>query len=74
MILIASSFFAVMLITFAVVSFATAPTKIDKTLQARLAAVTADKVGGLSTASLRSQRIAAQDRYQQIRLDRPVPQ
>ncbi len=57
MILIASSFFAVLLITFAVVSFATAPSKIDKTLQTRLAAVTADKVGGVSTASLESSEL-----------------
>jgi tight adherence protein B len=57
MILIASSFFAVLLITFALVGFATAPSKIDKTLQARLAAVTADKVGGVSTASLEASEL-----------------
>ncbi len=57
MILIASSFFAVLVITFGVVSFATAPTKIDKTLQSRLAAVTADKVGGVSTASLEASEL-----------------
>lgn len=57
MILIASSFFAVLLITFAVVGFATAPTRVDKTLQARLAAVTADKVGGVSTASLEASEL-----------------
>jgi tight adherence protein B len=57
MILIASSFFAVLLITFAVVSFATAPSRVDKTLQSRLAAVTADKVGGVSTASLESSEL-----------------
>ena len=57
MILIASSFFAVLLITFAVVGFATAPSKIDKTLQARLAAVTADKVAGVSTVSLEASEL-----------------
>ena len=57
MILIASSFFAVLLITFGLVSFATAPTRIDKTLSARLAAVTADKVAGVSTASLEASEL-----------------
>ncbi|MFP5226612.1 MAG: type II secretion system F family protein [Acidobacteriota bacterium] len=57
MILIASSFFAVLLITFLVVTIATAPTKVDKTLQARLAAVTADKIGGVSTASLEASEL-----------------
>lgn len=50
MILIASSFFAVLLITFAVVSVAAAPTRIDKAVQGRLAAVTADKAGGTAAA------------------------
>jgi tight adherence protein B len=57
MILIATSFFAVLLITFAVVSFATAPSRVDKTLQSRLAAVTADKVGGVPTTSLEASEL-----------------
>jgi hypothetical protein len=35
MILIATGFFAVLSITFGVVTFATAPTRVDKTLQSR---------------------------------------
>ena len=42
MILIASSFFAVLLITFGVVTFATGPSRVDKTLQNRLAAISID--------------------------------
>jgi tight adherence protein B len=57
MILIATSFFAVLLITFAAVSFASAPSRVDKTLQSRLAAVTADKVGGVSTGSLEASEL-----------------
>jgi tight adherence protein B len=57
MILIASSFFAVLLISFVVVTFATAPTRIDKTLQARLAAVTSDKVAGVSTSTLEASEL-----------------
>jgi tight adherence protein B len=57
MILIASSFFAVLLITFGLVGYATAPSKIDKTLQARLAAVTADKIAGVSTSSLEASEL-----------------
>jgi tight adherence protein B len=45
MILIASSFFAVLLITFAVVSVAASPTRIDKALQNRLAAISVGKAG-----------------------------
>jgi tight adherence protein B len=50
MILIATSFFAVLLITFAAVTFATAPSRIDKALQGRLAAVTVAKSGGAAAA------------------------
>src|SRR6202167_1149104 len=50
MILIATSFFAVLLITFAAVTFATAPSRIDKALQGRLAAVTVAKSGGGAAA------------------------
>ncbi|HUB20384.1 MAG TPA: type II secretion system F family protein [Acidobacteriaceae bacterium] len=57
MILIATSFFAVLLITFAVVSFATAPSRVDKTLQNRLAAVTSDKVGGVAMSSLEASEL-----------------
>jgi tight adherence protein B len=57
MILIASSFFAVLLITFGVVTFATAPSRGDKTLQARLSAVTADRVGGVSTVALETSEL-----------------
>src|SRR6202034_1592615 len=57
MLLIASSFFAVLIITFGVVTFATAPTRVDKTLQSRLAAITAEKVGGVSTVSLESSEL-----------------
>lgn len=52
LILIASSFCAVLIITFAVITFATAPSQIDKTLQTRLAAVTADKVAGVPSGEL----------------------
>jgi tight adherence protein B len=45
MILIATSFFAVLIITFGVVTIATAPSKMDKTLQHRLAAVSVEKAG-----------------------------
>ncbi|HEX4037293.1 MAG TPA: type II secretion system F family protein [Acidobacteriaceae bacterium] len=45
MILIATSFFAVLLITFGVISFATAPSRGDKVLQQRLAAVTVERAG-----------------------------
>ncbi|HEX4311035.1 MAG TPA: type II secretion system F family protein [Acidobacteriaceae bacterium] len=54
--LIASSFFAVLIITFGVVTFATAPTRVDKHLQSRLAAITAEKVGGV-TVSLESSEL-----------------
>jgi tight adherence protein B len=57
MLLIASSFFAVLVITFGVVTFATAPTRVDKHLQSRLAAITAEKVGGVSAASLESSEL-----------------
>jgi tight adherence protein B len=57
MILIASSFFAVLFITFAVVTFATAPSRVDKTLQSRLAAIGAEKVGGVSSAELESSEL-----------------
>jgi len=56
MILIATSFFAVLLITFVVVSLAAAPSRLDKTLQARLAAVTVDKTG-VSSASLEASEL-----------------
>lgn len=46
MILIATSFFAVLVITFGVITVATAPSKGDKTLQQRLAAVSVRKDGG----------------------------
>jgi tight adherence protein B len=45
-ILIATSFFAVLLITFGVIVVATAPSRIDKALQQRLASVSVDKAGG----------------------------
>ncbi|MGA8108074.1 MAG: type II secretion system F family protein [Acidobacteriaceae bacterium] len=45
MILIATSFFAVLLITFAVITVATAPSRVDKVLQQRLAAVSVDRAG-----------------------------
>jgi len=45
MILIATSFFAVLLITFGVITVATAPSRVDKVLQQRLAAVSVDKAG-----------------------------
>jgi tight adherence protein B len=51
MILIASSFFAVLVITFLLVTLAASPSRIDKALQSRLASVTAGK-GGVSTADL----------------------
>jgi tight adherence protein B len=57
MILIATSFFAVLLITFAAVSFAAAPSRVDKTLQSRLAAVTVEKVGGVSGSSLEASEL-----------------
>jgi tight adherence protein B len=47
MILLASGFFAVLLITFAVVAMATGPTQGDKVLQQRLAAVASGKPGAL---------------------------
>jgi len=43
MILLASGFFAILAITFGVVVFATAPSRTDKVLQGRLAAVTMEK-------------------------------
>lgn len=46
MILIATSFFAVLLITFGVIVAATAPSRLDKALQQRLASVSVDKTGG----------------------------
>jgi tight adherence protein B len=57
MILISTSFFAVLLITFAAVSFAAAPSRVDKTLQSRLAAVTVEKVGGVSGSSLEASEL-----------------
>jgi tight adherence protein B len=57
MILIATSFFAVLLITFAAVSFAAAPSRVDKNLQSRLAAVTVDKAGGGSGTSLEASEL-----------------
>jgi tight adherence protein B len=57
MILIASSFFAVLLITFAAVTFATAPSRVDKTLQSRLAAVTANNTGGVSSDALEANEL-----------------
>jgi tight adherence protein B len=57
MILIATSFFAVLLITFAAVSFASAPSRVDKTLQSRLAAVTIERVGGVSGSSLEASEL-----------------
>lgn len=45
MILIATSFFAVLLITFVVITVATAPSKMDKALEHRLAAVSVEKAG-----------------------------
>lgn len=57
MILIATSFFAVLIITFGVVTFATAPTRVDKTLQSRLAAVTADKIGGVPSSALEASEL-----------------
>jgi tight adherence protein B len=56
MVLIATSFFAVLLITFAVVTLATAPSKVDKTLQQRLAAVTLDKASS-AEASLQASEL-----------------
>lgn len=46
MILIATSFFAVLLITFGVIAMATAPNRVDKALQQRLASVSVSKAGG----------------------------
>jgi len=57
MILIASSFFAVMLVTFGVVAFVTAPTRVDKALQNRLAAISVQKGGGGSAASLEANEL-----------------
>ena len=54
MILIASSFFAVLLITFGVVSVAAAPSRVDKTLQNRLAAISIDKGGIPGAAALQA--------------------
>ena len=52
MLIIASSFFAVLLITFAVViSVVASPTRVDKVLQARLASISTGK-GGISAAAL----------------------
>jgi len=56
MILVATSFFAVLLITFAVVSVAAAPSRLDKTLQSRLAAITLDK-SGMSSAALEASEL-----------------
>jgi tight adherence protein B len=50
MILIASSFFAVLLLTFVVVTFIAAPTRLDKVLQTRLAAISLGKTGGQAAA------------------------
>ncbi len=44
--IVATSFFAVLLITFGVITVATAPTRMDKALQQRLASVSVEKVGG----------------------------
>ncbi len=57
MILIASSFFAVLLITFGVVSIAAAPNRVDKTLQARLAAISIDKSGIPGAAALQASEL-----------------
>ncbi len=56
MILIASSFFAVLLITFAAVTFATAPSRVDKALQTRLDSIAVVK-GGVSTAALQASEL-----------------
>jgi tight adherence protein B len=51
MILLASGFFAVLLITFGVIAVATSPSRADKVLQHRLAAISVDK-GGVAGPSL----------------------
>lgn len=57
MILIATSFFAVLLITFGVVSLATGPSRIDKHLQNRLAAISVDKSGIPGAAALQASEL-----------------
>lgn len=52
MILIATSFFAVLLITFGVIVVATAPSRVDKALQQRLASVSVEKAGGAGEAAM----------------------
>ena len=54
MILIASSFFVVLIITFGVVTLATGPSSFDKTLQSRLAAISIDKSGIPGAAALQA--------------------
>lgn len=56
MILIATSFFVVLLITFGVIVVATAPSRLDKALQHRLASVSVEKAGG-AAASLQASEL-----------------
>jgi len=55
-ILIATSFFFVLLITFGVIVVATAPSRLDKVLQHRLASVSVEKAGG-GEASLQANEL-----------------
>ncbi len=50
MILLASSFFAVLFITFGVVTFVAAPSRLDKVLQHRLAAISMGRTSGTGAA------------------------
>ena len=56
-ILIATSFFFVLLLTFGVVSFVGAPSRTDKTLQSRLAAISIDKTGVPGAAAMQANEL-----------------
>ncbi|MGC2582644.1 MAG: hypothetical protein WA399_11140, partial [Acidobacteriaceae bacterium] len=56
MILLASGFFAILIITFGAVAMATSPSRADKLLQHRLAAISVDK-GGVAGPSLEASEL-----------------
>ena len=56
MILLASGFFAVLIITFGVIAMASSPSRADKLLQHRLAAISVEK-GGVAGPSLEANEL-----------------